>query len=346
MDYSVCEDTQAIVDLSRKIFADAVDDAALTQHDGQIDQTLWQTCADAGLIGLHMPESAGGLGLSFETLCRVLEQLGRINAPIPLLQSALAGTVVAKSRCCGSVDSVLAGDACFALSLSDGLIVADGRVLGVVDAVAYADTASAIVLRCDQQLIVVDRANCNLIEPQKLSSGLPAAQVELDLTFDQVDFLEGLAELESKLKTATAWLTLGILSEALARTASYTAERKQFAKPLATFQAVAHRAANGYIDVECLRGVAEQAAWRIDEGKLSSLEANMAYWWACEAAHRTVHTTQHLHGGMGADLTYPIHRFFLRAKELEFSLGGAEHTLAIVGRELVTQAPAERRLQC
>jgi hypothetical protein len=121
MDYSVCEDTQAIVDLSRKIFADAVDDAALTQHDGQIDQALWQTSADAGLIGLHMPESAGGLGLSFETLCRVLEQLGRINAPIPLLQSALAGTVVAKSRCCGSVDSVLAGDACFALSLSDGL---------------------------------------------------------------------------------------------------------------------------------------------------------------------------------------------------------------------------------
>ena len=65
MDYSVCEDTQAIVDLSHQIFGDAVDDTALTQHDGNIDQALWKTCAEAGLIGLHMPEAAGGLELSF-----------------------------------------------------------------------------------------------------------------------------------------------------------------------------------------------------------------------------------------------------------------------------------------
>ncbi len=346
MDYSVCEETQAIVDLSHKIFGDAVDDTALTQHDGSIDQALWKTCAEAGLIGLHMPEAAGGLELSFETLCRVLEQLGRINAPIPLMHTALAGSIVAKSRFCETIDSVLAGDSCFALSLADGLTEAGGRVSGVVDAVAYADTAAVMVLRCDESLVVVDRAACKHMEPQRLSSGQPAAQIELDLPLDQVDLVEGLAGLGQKLKTATAWLSLGVLGEALARTASYTAERKQFAKPLATFQAVAHRAANGYIDLQCLRGVAEQAAWSIDEGNASTLEANMAYWWACEAAHRTVHTTQHLHGGMGADLTYPIHRFFLRAKELEFSLGGAEHTLAQMGRDLVAQPPSERRLQC
>ena len=57
----------------------------------------------------------------------------------------------------------------------------------------------------------------------------------------------------------------------------------------------------------------------------------MAKFWAAEAAHRMAHTAVHLHGGTGVDVDYPIHRYFLAAKELEFTLGGATDQLLRIG---------------
>ena len=77
-----------------------------------------------------------------------------------------------------------------------------------------------------------------------------------------------------------------------------------------------------------------QASWRLSEGLDASAEARTAKWWACEAGHRVGHTGQHLHGGMGADIDYPIHRYFLWAKQLEYTLGGSQEQLAQLGAKL------------
>jgi alkylation response protein AidB-like acyl-CoA dehydrogenase len=126
----------------------------------------------------------------------------------------------------------------------------------------------------------------------------------------------------------------GIVAKALEMTAAYTKERVQFDRPIATFQAVGQRAADAYIDVEATRLVLWQAAWRLSEGLPASTEVEVAKYWAAEAAHRVGHTAVHLHGGTGVDVDHPIHRYFIAAKELEFTLGGATDQLLRIGASL------------
>jgi alkylation response protein AidB-like acyl-CoA dehydrogenase len=129
-------------------------------------------------------------------------------------------------------------------------------------------------------------------------------------------------------------LQLGVAQESLRRAVAYTGERQQFGRPIGSFQAVQHRLADCYIDVEALRSTYLRAVWALDEGTAASAEVLAAKWWAAQCGHRVSHAVQHLHGGLGADIEYPLHAFFLRAKELELSLGGALPSLAALGRQL------------
>ena len=83
------------------------------------------------------------------------------------------------------------------------------------------------------------------------------------------------------------------------------------------------RAADAYIDTEAVRLTAWQAAWRLSEGRPATEEVAVAKFWAAEGGQRVAHAAQHLHGGIGVDLDYPLHRYFLWAKQLELTLGGA-----------------------
>jgi alkylation response protein AidB-like acyl-CoA dehydrogenase len=139
---------------------------------------------------------------------------------------------------------------------------------------------------------------------------------------------------------ALAAIQIGVAEEAMQRTARYVTERKQFGKAIATFQGVALRAADAWIDVEALRGVVMQAAWRVAAGRPASAAIATAKWWAATAGSRVVHTAQHLHGGIGSDVEYPIHRFFLWSKQNELLLGGARQQAARLGAHLVRGAEA------
>ena len=116
---------------------------------------------------------------------------------------------------------------------------------------------------------------------------------------------------------------LGILARALELTAEYAREREQFDRPIGSFQAVAQRLADGYIDIKGLRLTLTQAAWRLAEDLPSDVDVRTAAFWAAEAGHRVAHTTVHVHGGVGIDTDHPVHRYFLAAKQTEFAVGGA-----------------------
>ena len=120
------------------------------------------------------------------------------------------------------------------------------------------------------------------------------------------------------------------------RTAAYTSEREQFGVPIGSFQALAMRMADSYIDVEAMRSTFWLALWRLNEGLPADAEIRAAKWWACEGAHRVVHTAQHLHAGIGADVEYPIHRFYLWAKYLSYSLGNSSYQLEKLGELLAS----------
>jgi alkylation response protein AidB-like acyl-CoA dehydrogenase len=127
---------------------------------------------------------------------------------------------------------------------------------------------------------------------------------------------------------------LGIADVATRMTASYTAERKQFGVPVATFQAVGHRAANCYIDVECLRLNAYQAASLLDSEVDATTEVQIAKIWAGDVGHRVSYASQHMHGGTGIDRDYPLWRLCLWARHNELMLGGSARQVAALGQRI------------
>jgi alkylation response protein AidB-like acyl-CoA dehydrogenase len=110
----------------------------------------------------------------------------------------------------------------------------------------------------------------------------------------------------------------------------------QFGKPIGGFQAVAQRLADAYIDTEAIRLTMWQAAWLLDEGLPCDSEVATAKFWAADAGHRVAHTAVHVHGGVGIDTDYPLHRYFVAAKHNEFALGGATTQLRRIGAALAS----------
>lgn len=138
--------------------------------------------------------------------------------------------------------------------------------------------------------------------------------------------------------TGICALQLGVAESALGQTAEYLNQRHQFGRPLSTFQGTLLRAGDAAIDIEAMRVTLWQAAWRIDTGRDAAEAVAVAKWQAAERGQRVVHATQHLHGGIGADVSYPIHRYFLWGKQNELLFGGPSRQLARLGRLVAERA--------
>jgi acyl-CoA dehydrogenase len=122
----------------------------------------------------------------------------------------------------------------------------------------------------------------------------------------------------------------------LEMSAGYARTRFQFGRPIGAFQAVAQRLADAYVDVEAVRLSMWQAAWRLAAGLPCETEIATAKFWAADAGHRVAHTAVHVHGGVGIDVSYPLHRYFVAAKAGEFALGGATTQLRRIGAALAS----------
>jgi alkylation response protein AidB-like acyl-CoA dehydrogenase len=124
---------------------------------------------------------------------------------------------------------------------------------------------------------------------------------------------------------------VGVFERAVRITAGYLSERKQFDRPIATFQGATLRAADAYIDTEAIRVTSWSAIWRLADGREARDELAIAKFWVADGGQRVAHACQHLHGGMGATTDYPIHRYFKWAKLLEHTVGGATQQLLRLG---------------
>ncbi|QNE76275.1 acyl-CoA dehydrogenase [Streptomyces finlayi] len=215
---------------------------------------------------------------------------------------------------------------------------AAGWVLdGVQSAVPWAQCADRIAVPAHTAdgravLALVRRTHEGVrLAEQVSTSGERFAEVGLDAVHvDDHELIEaeGAWEwLRNVLTTGTCALALGLGESVLAMTSAYTGEREQFGFPVATFQAVAVQTADRYIDLRAMEVTLWQAAWRLSTGADGALPAAgdiaVAKIWASEGVRRVVQTAQHLHGGIGADTDYPLHRFHAWAKQIELSLGPA-----------------------
>jgi alkylation response protein AidB-like acyl-CoA dehydrogenase len=120
----------------------------------------------------------------------------------------------------------------------------------------------------------------------------------------------------------------GVLAGALRLTADHLRTREQFGRPLATFQAVAQQVADVYLASRTLHLATLAASWQLSRDEPSGGDdVSMAGYWLAEQALPALHTCQHLHGGLGVDVSYPLHRRYAWAKDLARFVGGVEHRL-------------------
>ena len=148
---------------------------------------------------------------------------------------------------------------------------------------------------------------------------------------------EAVARVVALTRVGLCAVAAGVADKALHITAEYATNRKQFDRAIATFQAVGQRMANAYIDTEAIKLTMLLAATRLDEGKPAETEVATAKYWASDGGSRVGHAALHVHGGISIDLDYPIHRYFLWAKGIEFTLGSGTPQLARIGRVLAAE---------
>ncbi len=373
MDFSYSEDQEAVRDLAGRIFGDLATHERLRELEAEtdgdrFDRKLWSELAGAGLLGISLPESVGGAGLGFVETGLVVEAAGRSAAYVPAIETLAAaapavatfGTEAQQARW---LPGVVAGETVLTTALAElggsplaPSVVAersgDGWALtGTKACVPSGMVAQAVLVPARVQpdavavFIVESGAPGVRRERQDTNTGRPEAVLTLESTPVGSDAVlggeaDGAAVVEwlvQRSTTAIALAQAGAASRAIELTAEYTKHREQFGKPIATFQAVGQRAADAYVDAEAIRLTAWQAAWRLAEGLPAEKEIAIAKFWAADGGQRVVHAAVHLHGGVGVDRDYPLHRYFLMTKHLELTLGGATEQLLRLGSVLAAE---------
>ncbi|WP_204057787.1 acyl-CoA dehydrogenase family protein [Microbispora corallina] len=353
MDFKPDETQAELRTLASEVLAREAAQARLEEHEKSgrpYDTGTWKAMAQAGLIGACLPEEAGGAGLGPLEMAVILREAGAHVAPVPALPSLVAGLVVARHGTAAQREALAPlaeGDAVLTFAVREpgaGLAEAPtatargGRVSGRAGLVPYAAEASAVLVPARVEgagtALFLVRPGAAGIRPVTLSTGEPAGVVTLDdAPAEMVGEPDGRAA-ESLRLHALAGITAtasGVLAGALALTTGYIRTRRQFDRVLAEFQAVTMQIADVYIAARAVDVAMWAGVWRLAEGLPAQEDLAVAAHNAADAGLRALYTCQHLHGGIGLDVTYPLHRYFAWGKNAAHLLGGAEAQLDLIG---------------
>jgi alkylation response protein AidB-like acyl-CoA dehydrogenase len=373
MDFSFREEQQQVRDLARQILEDLVDNERLKQveaGDEGIDRRTWEALAGAHLLGVALAEEHGGSALGFHTLCVLLEEVGRAVAPVPAFASLVLGALpIARFGSPAQqrrwLPEVAAGRAllCGALEEEGNPDPAKPRVAARRDGEVWRLDGRKILVpaaHVAERILVPaatgdGRVGLFLIDPRGAGVGLERQRTTDRQAFFQLDLAGARAGADDVLGDPASsadvlqWIVeraavglcamqLGVAERALRMTAEYTSSRQQFGRPIGSFQAVHMRAGDAFIQVEAMRLTCAEAAWRLDQERPATDQVAVAKYWAAEGGQFVGYAAQHLHGGIGIDVDYPLHRYYLWAKQLELCLGSAPVQLAGLGERLARGA--------
>ncbi|MBF6173075.1 acyl-CoA dehydrogenase family protein [Nocardia blacklockiae] len=364
MDFTNTEAQQDLARLTGEVCGKLVTADRLRELDTapvRFDEPLWRSLGETGVLAATLPESVGGSDLGALEQTAVLRELGKHVAAVPYLWSVVLGAGALAAF--GSdaqrehAAKAAAGDAILTVALSEErnweptrpttTATPDGdgwRLTGAKTVTPYAEQASRILVSANVSgaaaAFLVDPAAAGVrVTGQQVVDRSPEAELEFDSApAELVGTVEQGAEILDWL-LARGWLglaaqQLGTLERALELVAEYGREREQFGRKIGSFQAVAQRLSDGYIDLQGLRLAVTQAAWLLSEGLPAEPEIHTAKFWAAEAGHRIAHTVVHVHGGVGIDRDHIVHNYFTAAKHNEFALGGATDHLRALGAHL------------
>jgi 3-oxocholest-4-en-26-oyl-CoA dehydrogenase beta subunit len=378
MDLELDENQRSIADLTLQILRESLTRErlrAIEASDDHVAADEWKKLATAGLLGVPLPEDVGGGGFGLVEACLVLEQVGRTVAPLPYLHTVLGAAMTidafgTPAQRQALLPRVVDGSLVLAVAFGepgDELATAlpattatrdDGgwRLDGEKPLVPMAHVADRLLVSartgpstCGVFLIDPRGNGVTLATTETTARELRSTVRLADVRVAAEDVI-GAPDAGKEIVAATVRRLLaglcatqaGVAAEALRLTAAHVSEREQFGQKIATFQAVAQRAADAYIDTEAITLTARQAAWLLANNLPADSALHTAKFWAAEAGFRVAHAAQHLHGGIGVDTEYPLFRYFRTTRQIELTLGGAAVHLKELGDRIA--GPTAARL--
>jgi alkylation response protein AidB-like acyl-CoA dehydrogenase len=325
-------------------------------------RALWKEMAELGWVGVPFPESFGGADMGLAELAVILEPLGRHLAPEPFLscpllagQALLLGGTAAQQE--EWLPGLIAGDKLLSLAYQEAQsrydvhavatrATPDGdgwKLSGEKIQVLEGSSADALIVAARTDGSDRDASGISLFLVPAGASGLTltrqhrvdsraAALVRLDDVSVGADALvgtagEGGAILEQVVDRATAALCaemLGSMTEAFDRTVQYLKDRTQFGVPIGSFQALKHRAAEMFIEIELARSCTMAAARAIDAGDSDAARlVSLAKARCSDAAILVANEAVQMHGGIGMTDEHEIGFYLKRARAAELTFGDA-----------------------
>jgi len=313
-------------------------------------ENSWGALVDGGVTALPVPERLGGDGVGLPEVATVLTEAGRHGAVTPALATLGLGVVplldlaseeqqdrflagVAK----GGVLTAALNEPGAALPDRPATTFVNGRLSGAKVGVGYAEQADWMIVTADSAVVVVSpRADGVRLVRTPTSNGSDECTVTFDgVAVGDADVLAGAGahRVNQLALAAVGAYADGLVAGALRLTADYVANRKQFGKPLSTFQTVAAQLSDVYIASRTIDLAAKSVVWRLSEGRDADDDLDVLGYWVASQAPPVMQTCHHLHGGMGMDVTYPMHRYYSTIKDLTRLLGGPSHRLDLVGAQ-------------
>ncbi|MCY3568081.1 MAG: acyl-CoA dehydrogenase family protein, partial [Chloroflexi bacterium] len=323
---------------------------------------LWNGMANQGWMGLITAEELGGAGLNFLDLCVLLEEFGRALVPGPFINTVLSsglveavGTDAQKQQYC---TAVAAGQHVMTLALTEPSARFDSSGVEATcapDGDGYVLNGTKLFIpdaHVSDTIVVVARAagsegdeGVSMFLVPGNAEGLSttvlqtiAADKQCEVTLNNVrvgaDALLGpeggawpIIEIAKRYYTvAYCAYMVGLAQRDFEISVDYAKERIQFGRPIGSFQAIQHKAADMITDVDGSRFIMYRAAWAVTEGEDDAdLQVAMAKAWCSDATRRVVAHGQQIHGGIGFTKEYIIQLYFRRQKMAELMWGDADH---------------------
>jgi alkylation response protein AidB-like acyl-CoA dehydrogenase len=311
---------------------------------------LWKQFAEMGFTGILVPESAGGLGLGHVEAGVVLEEIGRNLSPSPFLTTAIAAVEALKGTSHAErwFPGIVAGETVAALAIDEGpkhngtvAMTAERagngfRLSGTKAFVHHAHVADLLLVAARTEggitLFAVPSDAAGLaIDPQRLADSSIASrltfdgvEVDADAVIGEVDAGDGpLARLLAAGRTGASAELLGVGGGAMDMTTGYLRERKQFGVPIGSFQALQHRAAHLYSEMEVARAAVLKAQQRLDAGDDATEAVSVAKAMTGLATTLAVQEAVQMHGGIGMTDEYDLGFYMKRARVLAEMFGDA-----------------------
>lgn len=293
------------------------------QQKGGFDRDLWQQFCALEVLGLLLPESAGGLAMDLLSACLITEESGRVLAPIPVAESMVALQLAHDA----GVDRTLVDRA-----LRGEIVITLAAATASRQLLSYGAVADYVLLFRDGKIVLLDAktARCASATPS-LDHGAHAiwqTQVNADSLLEGAAASAAWQKSWSSLRLLQAAALTGLAQQALAIGVDYAKTREQFGTAIGAFQAIAHPLADVAMNVDGAQLLYWEAAWAQSSNTARFDElAAMALVFAAQTAQETAAVSLHTHGGYGFTEEYDIQLYYRQASARAMLLGGVADTL-------------------